>query len=251
MKIPIAGGQVPRQIVAPASAMALAIAKPNPPSSATPATKARFPVRSIFSMVVPSVEARSQSVPVSPQSSSLSLTPCALLTTPRLHVGRQQRRAKISGRPPAQGSQRLEGAPRPDSVSGHQSRYDQTIAKLLRRKPALAIQRRGLEWLGGFHRLGEVPPAHSVAEIDDRVDLGGSPVTIEIAIDLAIELRIGIARRTAVAVPLDVGHPLHPDSPVARRFGCGQGREPGSLAGQRCHLPVVVGNSIGRDIGGR
>mgnify|MGYP001466602607 FL=1 len=54
-----AGGQVPRQIVAPASAFAWAIAKPNPPSSATPAMKARFPVRSIFSMVVPSVEARS------------------------------------------------------------------------------------------------------------------------------------------------------------------------------------------------
>ena len=38
-KMPSAGGQVPTQTVAPASASALAIAKPNPPSSATPATR--------------------------------------------------------------------------------------------------------------------------------------------------------------------------------------------------------------------
>src|SRR2546425_12110072 len=50
VKMPRAGGQVPTQIEAPASASALAIAKPKPPSSATPATNARFPVRSIFSI---------------------------------------------------------------------------------------------------------------------------------------------------------------------------------------------------------
>ncbi len=49
-KIPIAGGQVPTVIEAPASARALAIAKPKPPSSATPAMKARLPVRSMPSM---------------------------------------------------------------------------------------------------------------------------------------------------------------------------------------------------------
>ena len=49
--MPSAGGQVPRQTEAPASASALAIANPKPPSSATPATKARFPVRSMVSMV--------------------------------------------------------------------------------------------------------------------------------------------------------------------------------------------------------
>src|SRR5439155_14232286 len=50
VKIPSAGGQLPRQMLAPASASALAIAKPNPPSSDTPATKARLPFRSIASM---------------------------------------------------------------------------------------------------------------------------------------------------------------------------------------------------------
>src|SRR6059036_2285253 len=45
-----AGGQVPVQTVAPASASALAMANPKPPSSATPATNARFPLRSILSM---------------------------------------------------------------------------------------------------------------------------------------------------------------------------------------------------------
>src|SRR5262245_27035607 len=45
-----AGGQVPTQMLAPASASALAIAKPKPPSSATPAMNARFPVRSMVSM---------------------------------------------------------------------------------------------------------------------------------------------------------------------------------------------------------
>ncbi len=45
-----AGGHVPTHTVAPASASAFAIAKPNPPSSATPATSARLPVRSIESM---------------------------------------------------------------------------------------------------------------------------------------------------------------------------------------------------------
>ena len=45
-----AGGHVPTQTVAPASASALAIAKPNPPSSATPATSARRPVRSMLSI---------------------------------------------------------------------------------------------------------------------------------------------------------------------------------------------------------
>src|SRR3989454_940689 len=49
VKMPRAGGQVPTQIEAPASASALAIAKPKPPSSATPATNARFPARSILS----------------------------------------------------------------------------------------------------------------------------------------------------------------------------------------------------------
>src|SRR6266849_5689646 len=38
-----AGGQVPTQMEAPASAIALAMANPNPPSSATPATSARLP----------------------------------------------------------------------------------------------------------------------------------------------------------------------------------------------------------------
>src|SRR5438067_10950701 len=45
-----AGGQVPTQTEAPASASAFEIANPNPASSATPATSARFPVRSIASM---------------------------------------------------------------------------------------------------------------------------------------------------------------------------------------------------------
>src|SRR5438132_595658 len=47
-----AGGQVPRHTVAPASTSALAMAKPKPPSSATPATNARLPRRSIVSIVV-------------------------------------------------------------------------------------------------------------------------------------------------------------------------------------------------------
>src|SRR6476660_297857 len=46
-----AGGQVPTDTEAPASARALAIAKPKPPSSATPATRARRPERSILSIV--------------------------------------------------------------------------------------------------------------------------------------------------------------------------------------------------------
>src|SRR5262245_38863998 len=50
LKIPSAGGHVPRQTVAPASASALAIANPKPPSSATPATNARLPRRSMLSM---------------------------------------------------------------------------------------------------------------------------------------------------------------------------------------------------------
>ena len=49
-KMPSAGGQVPTQTVAPASASALAMANPKPPSSATPATSARLPVRSMASM---------------------------------------------------------------------------------------------------------------------------------------------------------------------------------------------------------
>src|SRR3989441_8830489 len=54
VKMPSVGGHVPRQTVAPASASALAIAKPNPPSSDTPATKARLPFRSIASIADPS-----------------------------------------------------------------------------------------------------------------------------------------------------------------------------------------------------
>src|SRR5579872_3207295 len=49
--MPSAGGHVPTHTVAPASARALAMANPNPPSSATPATNARFPVRSMVSMM--------------------------------------------------------------------------------------------------------------------------------------------------------------------------------------------------------
>ena len=45
-----AGGHVPTQTEAPASNSALAMANPNPASSATPATSARFPVRSMASM---------------------------------------------------------------------------------------------------------------------------------------------------------------------------------------------------------
>src|SRR3989441_9269530 len=48
-----AGDQVPAHTVAPASASALAIAKPYPPSSATPATNARFPLRSMLSIAPP------------------------------------------------------------------------------------------------------------------------------------------------------------------------------------------------------
>mgnify|MGYP007123473224 CR=1 FL=1 len=44
-----AGGQVPTHTDAPASASCLAMANPKPPSSATPATNARLPVRSIVS----------------------------------------------------------------------------------------------------------------------------------------------------------------------------------------------------------
>ena len=49
-KMPSAGGQVPTHTVAPASAKALAMANPNPASSATPAMKARLPRRSMGSM---------------------------------------------------------------------------------------------------------------------------------------------------------------------------------------------------------
>src|SRR5688500_6196618 len=45
-----AGSHLPTHTVAPASAMALAIANPKPASSAMPATKALFPLRSIGSM---------------------------------------------------------------------------------------------------------------------------------------------------------------------------------------------------------
>src|SRR5690606_36565764 len=48
--MPSAGGHVPRQTDAPASASAFAMAKPKPPSSATPATNARLPERSMPSM---------------------------------------------------------------------------------------------------------------------------------------------------------------------------------------------------------
>src|ERR1700743_1815495 len=50
LKMPSAGGQVATETLAPASARALAIAKPKPASAATPATSACFPVRSIVSM---------------------------------------------------------------------------------------------------------------------------------------------------------------------------------------------------------
>src|SRR3989442_4831466 len=45
-----AGAELQGQMLAPASASALAIAKRTPPSSDTPATKARLPFRSIASM---------------------------------------------------------------------------------------------------------------------------------------------------------------------------------------------------------
>src|SRR4030088_1498279 len=48
MKMLRAGGQVPTDTLAPASARDLAMANPNPASSATPATSARLPARSIF-----------------------------------------------------------------------------------------------------------------------------------------------------------------------------------------------------------
>lgn len=48
--MPSAGGQVPTEIDAPAVARAFAMANPNPPSSATPATKARLPERSMGSI---------------------------------------------------------------------------------------------------------------------------------------------------------------------------------------------------------
>src|SRR5687767_8081446 len=48
--MPSAGGHVATETFAPASASAFAIAKPKPPSSATPATNACFPLRSIASM---------------------------------------------------------------------------------------------------------------------------------------------------------------------------------------------------------
>src|SRR5262249_13687633 len=76
-----------------------------------------------------------------------------------------------------------------------------------------------------------------------------SLVTIEITVNLTIELRVGIASRATVAIALDVGHPLHPDAPVARRFGGCQRRQPGPLPSERRHLPVVVRNSISRYIG--
>src|SRR5437016_2203865 len=47
-----AGGQVPTTMFAPASARDFAIANPNPPSSATPATRARLPLRSMLSIRV-------------------------------------------------------------------------------------------------------------------------------------------------------------------------------------------------------
>src|SRR4051794_40465989 len=50
MKMLSAGGHVPTQTLAPASAIAFAIANPKPASSATPATNARRPSRSIGSM---------------------------------------------------------------------------------------------------------------------------------------------------------------------------------------------------------
>src|SRR3954464_12460943 len=60
-----AGGQVPTQTFAPASASDFAMANPYPASSATPATRARFPVRSIGSIApfsrAPRQDARARS----------------------------------------------------------------------------------------------------------------------------------------------------------------------------------------------
>src|SRR5688572_29620030 len=50
MKMLSVGGQVPTHTLAPASASAFATANPYPPSSATPATSARRPVRSMFNI---------------------------------------------------------------------------------------------------------------------------------------------------------------------------------------------------------
>src|ERR1700690_1499622 len=49
--MPSAGGQVPTQMVAPASASALAMANPKPPSSGIPGTKTRLPERSMHSVM--------------------------------------------------------------------------------------------------------------------------------------------------------------------------------------------------------
>src|SRR5438093_10897092 len=50
VKMPSVGGHVPTRTVAPASASGWAIGKPNPPSSDTPATKARLPCKSMVSI---------------------------------------------------------------------------------------------------------------------------------------------------------------------------------------------------------
>src|SRR5438093_9306946 len=80
-----AGGQVPVQTVAPASASALAMAKPYPPSSATPATRARLPRRSMLSIHPPQTRNAAVGTRNSRGCSAFRVPTSALHEKPRRH----------------------------------------------------------------------------------------------------------------------------------------------------------------------
>src|SRR5678816_1398527 len=83
-----AGGHVATLTLAPASASALAIAKPKPASSATPATRARRPERSMESMRAKIAGAVAAGI-VGPASHSIG-TPGELLTAEAQRRGETQ-----------------------------------------------------------------------------------------------------------------------------------------------------------------
>src|SRR5258706_4504827 len=101
-----AGGQVPTQIEAPASAIALAMANPNPPSSATPATSARLPERSMGSMrahiarAAPGCKSRDSSPWT--RSGPRSEARRTLLRAPLAHRGRRRRDLLLARAPQAE-----------------------------------------------------------------------------------------------------------------------------------------------------
>src|SRR3989449_995969 len=234
VKMRSVGGHVPTQTVAPASASALAIARPTRPSSDTPATKARLPFRSIGSIADPS-PADGRAGPGDPRAERGEDEQIAAAEPPgpeRLVEGDGNGGRRGIAVPVDIGEDLV--GPQPGHLLDH---FDDAAIRLVRHQQFYVARREPVGLQCELHGLGH----EHRGELEHLAPVHHRPV---LALPQHLFAHVGVVRQTGAVDPqlfrmTAVGEEMHGEDAAPRVFGGAEHHRARAVAEQDRRVPAA------------